>query len=364
MDNIKKIVDKIIRLFINFYDINKNPDKKKKVNAIPLKELVPELKAIDHEKLFSVVRPGDIIYAVSSPSSTELIKLPQEHRTRPYIVATNNGSTIEAYSGTSNPDRKYKHSFTLSKENYNLNKSGKINLSKVKILKVGMITCIVGKLIPTDVTAINAEILSIKKEKAPPHIEKQFPVKGGLILEKNRHFYYINGINKTEAILYRMYKDASKPVSIRVGSTHYYIDPDEQIVEKDISSYTKVGFKDSKQNIKEKIQKYKVRKSINYVSMNSFANQCKYNYSIGQVFESKGSYVVYLFSINGNDFGFEEDDLYNGEPKIKILNHLDFCKKEEIMDKETLDYAINSIANRSYNYIWLKDIISKEEAKA
>ena len=71
--------------------------------------------------------------------------------------------------------------------------------------------------------------------------------------------------------------------------------------------------------------------------------------------------MVYLYTINGVDYGFDENDLYNNQIRIKKLNSLDRCYQEEIMDKETLSFAIDDITGRFYNYGWIKDIIPKEQ---
>ena len=130
MKKLRKILNSIKQLFCEAgqqpreqAEEIETPNQKLEKN-LKLKDFVPELNEVDEEALFASIIPGDIIYAVTYPSAKELVKMEPQHRIRPYIVASRTENKLIAYCGTSNMKRKYKHSFTLSKERYDVFKSG------------------------------------------------------------------------------------------------------------------------------------------------------------------------------------------------------------------------------------------------
>ena len=359
----KKIKDLLNRLsrFIKRIFVKKKPDQKKDNGfSFILERLVPELKNVDHETLFSSIKEGDIIYATTCTSLKRLSMLPPDHRVRPYIVAKKMNNRIIAFCGTSDSNVRFKHSFTLSSSRYNVRKTGKINTGEPKTLKPNMIVSIIGKLKPEDITLINMDILSKKEEGFHQLIGMGFPIREGLILKRTYGLYYVYSVVDKQITLYRLYKDMHKPLQVKLNGRPYFIDPSRPIIEEDLKRYNKLGFKEAKENYKDKIDKYHNRYQAKHIPMNSFAKNCSYSYPVGQVFDSRGSYMVYLYTINGVDYGFDENDLYDNQIRVKKLNSLDHCCLEEVMDKETLSYAVNDIARRFYNYGWLKDIIPKE----
>lgn len=358
MTRIKELIIQIFHCIKKIF-IQKKPDQKED-NELKLEDLVPQLSGVDHEALFSSIREGDIICAITCSSLKRLSSIKPDHRVRPYIVAKKTKNRIVAFNGTSDPDAKYKCFFTLSSNRYNVRKTGKINIEVPKTLKPNMITSIIGKLKPEDITLINMKILSNKETNHYQLIEKDLPIKEGLILKKGKGLYYVYSATDNKVKLYKLYNDINQPLHVKLNNRSYHIDPNSPIKENDLNGYVKVGFKEAKENYKDKIKKYHDRYQVKHIPMNSFAQNCSYSYPVGQVFDSKGSYMVYLYSINGVDYGFDENDLYNNQIRIKKLNSLDRCYKEEIMDKETLRYAIDDITRRFYNYGWIKNIIPKE----
>lgn len=361
MRRIKELLGWLFR-YIKQIFIKKNPDQKKnKSFSLMLENLVPELNGIDHETLFSSIKEGDIIYAITCTSLKRLSMLPSDHRVRPYIVAKKMNNRIIAFCGTSDPNARFKHSFTLSSSRYNVRKTGKINTGEPKTLKPNMIVSIIGKLKPEDITLINMDVLSKKEEGFHQLISMDFPIREGLILKRTYGLYYVYSVVDKQITLYRLYKDMHKPLQVKLNGRPYFIDPNRPIIEEDLNRYNRLGFKEAKENYKDKIDKYHDRYQAKHIPMNSFVQNCSYSYPVGQVFDSRGSYMVYLYTINGVDYGFDENDLYNNQIRIKKLNSLDRCYKEEIMDKETLSFAIDDITRRFYNYGWIKDIIPKEQ---
>lgn len=84
---------KLLKTILNYL---KNLFKKKELS---LTDLVPQLKDIDHDKLFEQIRPGDIVFGITRCDNLE--KIEESHRIRPFIVAKKKGNSIYAYSGTS-----------------------------------------------------------------------------------------------------------------------------------------------------------------------------------------------------------------------------------------------------------------------
>lgn len=369
MKTLRKILNGIKQLFCDTKqqpkeqsEENRTPNQKLEKN-LKLKDLVPELNEVDEEALFASIIPGDIIYAVTYPSAKELVKIEPQHRIRPYIVASRTENKLIAYCGTSNMKRKYKHSFTLSKEKYDVFKSGKINIGKANILTLGMIAGFIGTLKADDIIRINMDILFNKDGKYHPPIEKEYKIKEGLVLKKGDNLYCVGETRNDNVLLYLM-KPEEGEIPIRFNKTRYYINPEESFIETDLDSYYAIGHRTEKDRIKNKIEKQKARRGMKYVPVTSYAQICEYNYPIGQIFYNNDSYQVYLFSINGNDFGFDEDDLYDNNMQIRKLIGLDLSEKEEIMEDETLRFAVDEIARKSYNYTWLKGVVAKETAQA
>ena len=70
---------KLLKTILNYL---KNLFKKKELS---LTDLVPQLKDIDHDKLFEQIRPGDIVFGITRCDNLE--KIEESHRIRPFIVA-------------------------------------------------------------------------------------------------------------------------------------------------------------------------------------------------------------------------------------------------------------------------------------
>lgn len=104
----------LLKRILNFL---KNIFKKKEPSLI---DLVPQLKDIDHDKLFKEIRPGDIVFGVTRTDNLE--KLGQRHRIRPFIVAKKEKNFVYAYSGTSQKSDLNKH-YLLNKDNYHFTKN-------------------------------------------------------------------------------------------------------------------------------------------------------------------------------------------------------------------------------------------------
>lgn len=362
LNNIKQLFHKAEQQVQEQTEKTETP-KPKPEKSLKLKDLIPELNEIDEESLFASIVPGDIIYAVTHPSANELVKIEPQHRIRPYIVASRTENKLVVYSGSSNVKRKYKHSFTLSKERYDIFKSGKINIGRAKILTVGMVVGFVGALKADDIIKINMDILFNKDGKYHPPIEKEYKIREGLVFKKGDDLYCAGEVRNENVLLYPMNSEEGE-VPIRFNKARYYINPEKSFIESDLDSYYAIGHWMERNKIKNKIEKQKIRKSIKHVPVTSYAQICEYNYPIGQIFYNNDSYQVYLFSVNGNDFGFDEDDLYDNNMQIRKLTDLDMSKKEEIMEDETLRFAVDEIARKLYNYSWLKDIVTKEMAQA
>ena len=210
-----------------YYKEKKQKELNEKIPENKINDLVPSLKNVDTETLFSDIRPGDIIIATTCQTYEELQEVPPSHRLRPMIVTKKDNEYIYAFSGSSK-NRSYKIKFELDGKKYNIYgkdgfKTGYVNLTRIQKIPKENIQCKQGKLTQLDQLKINDLIWDKTHNNNMQYIQMNYPLQEGQVVRKENKLYYLAKIKNKTGVVYEMYRSGSgyNDIQIPVGKKMY-----------------------------------------------------------------------------------------------------------------------------------------------
>lgn len=301
----------------------KNIFKKKEPSLI---DLVPQLKDIDHDKLFKEIRPGDIVFGVTRTDNLE--KLGQSHRIRPFIVAKKEKNFVYAYSGTSQKSDLNKH-YLLNKDNYHFTKNTYFYLNTCYEIDKNELLYIVDSLKVNHMNEINSKLRSRRKIL----IDSVHYFREGNIIKNDHNLYYIHKFDSknNKAIIYKLVED--KNGEIKLNLSKY------RLCNKMIDTFLNSAYcivSEKKYSIEIKAKNKSKNESI-------FKNHY-YKFDIGQKFYCGFNNYIYLFSHKGSNYGVEYFDEDNEFSNLITLPKEEYLNKMEVVDKELVKDIISIIA--------------------
>ena len=325
-----------------------------KEESYSLVELVDKLADVDIEEIKANIQVGDIVNAAMPLSLDALSEIEKNHRHRPYLIMRVNVNSCTAYPGTSNEEKiNPQTSFFVDRNKYHVWKNGYFTVNKSVELPYENMIEILDQISLEDKVQINEIITKANLSHNNLMFEEVNNISVGAIVTRGTNLYYVYRIKDNQADIYKLKnKKTGYPIGFR--GKLYYIDPNN-IKTIESSKYTVIG-RSSNSMIKKLNQywasrKKSIKKNLRYTS--AIINNHQYRFPLGTRFKLVDETYIYLYSLNGNDYGFDERDILNACPPIRNLNNLKYYNKDEILNITELVDAIERIVLRSKNYQWL-----------
>ena len=322
---------KLLKTILNYL---KNLFKKKELS---LTDLVPQLKDIDHDKLFEQIRPGDIVFGVTRCDNLE--KIEESHRIRPFIVAKKKGNGVYAYSGTSKKNN-YNHYYLLNKDNYNFTKDTYFNLNNCYEIDKDEILYIVDSLKTNHLNKINSRL----KTKGQLLIDCAHFFQEGNIIKDDHNLFYIHEFDSknNKAIIYKLLED--KNGEIKLNRNRY------RLCNKHIETFLNNAY----HIVSEKKYSTEIKTRNNNKKESTFKNHY-FRFNVGQKFYCGFNNYIYLFSSKGTNYGVEYYDEDEEFSNIITLPKEGYLNKSEVVDKTLVKDIVSIIAYDNKKFEWLYD---------
>lgn len=321
----------LLKRILNFL---KNIFKKKEPSLI---DLVPQLKDIDHDKLFKEISPGDIVFGVTRTDNLE--KLGQSHRIRPFIVAKKEKNFVYAYSGTSQKSDLNKH-YLLNKDNYHFTKNTYFYLNTCYEIDKNELLYIVDSLKVKHMNEINLRL----RKRRNTLIDSAHCFREGNIIKDGHNLYYIHKFDSknNKAKIYKLVED--KNGEIKLNRSRY------RLCNKHIETFLNNAY----HIVSEKKYSTEIKTRNNNKKESTFKNHY-FRFNVGQKFYCGFNNYIYLFSSKGTNYGVEYYDEDEEFSNIITLPKEGYLNKSEVVDKTLVKDIVSIIAYENKKLEWLYD---------
>lgn len=330
-------------------------------------DLVPSLKRVNSEKIFSGIQPGDIIIATTFQTYDELKEVAEGHRLRPMIVAKKDDEYAYAFSGSSK-NKHYRIMFVMDGKVYGVarncsNKTSYVNLGRINTVPKNNISQKAGRLSLMDQLKINDIIWNKTHNNNMLYIQRDYPFQTGQIVRKENKLYYLSDINGNKGTVYDMVSNSSvdenlnenhffTQIQIPFGKQVYTLSlkkHEEYLKDLIPTSVIEKGIKNRLKTI-EKPKKPSVHKKWDRYTNHYF------RYDSGQIFLLGSLKYIYLFSNSGEDYGvrkYDAEEIYD-YLNLERLKRLDeyFHPSGKLRDDELYE-TVQELIFYHEKYEWL-----------
>lgn len=321
-----------------------------------LEEIVPTFHDKDTDELFDVIKPGDIIIALTPGKYNQLVKIGATHRIRPYIVAEKKKNYLIGYCGSSKG--KYRCAFDLTMNYYSVHKDGVINLSKKQRIPKKHISSIIDKLTTIDCLKIN-DMLYEKKKSVLIDIPKEF-VEGQIVKYKKELYWIYHYQKDGNSKIYPLFEISSpREITFAYQNKLYSLNKKEKPLEKKIT--TKYFPTSIITTHPTDIIDKKPPKEMKKIKKNVFEERHYYDFVIGKRFCMHTDVYLYLFSSKKKHYTIREYDIDDIDeiPSLHCIKDVELYKEDGIEDDDKLMFYLEDFVNTHPTYQWLLDELTE-----